>query len=398
MIKPRPLKRKDGTIYAYQLRVYRGKGVKDYQKTIRIPEGMKSTRQVQAWLNREQAQFENDCAAGFAPTKSETFEQYADYVMEVKASTLKARSFERDAELLNRLRPEIGFMKLEDITPEILNRLYLRLAEPGQNRNTGGGLSPKTIREYHVFIHMVYAKALKEGRVHYNVADRATPPTARKTEAEGYEPEMIEKVIEALKTEPLRWQCVVHLMIATGMRRGEVMGLKWENIDFETGVVKVCVNLLYHPRRGVYEDTPKNGKTRFVGIPAEVLTLLRQHRKEQDLLRFKMGMNWTDTGFCFTNEKGEPLNPDEATKWLGRFSKKHGLPHLHPHGFRHTQASVLIAEGTDPVAVSKRLGHAQVSTTMNIYAHQLARADVQVTDTVTNVFYNHRKKEEEKQA
>lgn len=398
MAKPRAIKRKDGVVYAYQLRVFRGKGVKDYSKTVHIPEGMKSPRQVQAWLNREQAQFENDCKAGFTPTKSETFEQYADYVMEIKKQTLKARSYERDMELLNRLRPEIGFIKLEDMTPEVLNRLYLRLAQPGQNRINGEGLSPKTIREYHVFIHKVYAQALKESRVHFNVADKATPPKAPKTEAEGYEPEQIARIMEALKTAPLRWQCVTHLMIATGMRRGEVMGLKWENIDLESGSIKVCVNLQYHPRRGIYEDTPKNGRTRFVSIPAEVVTLLRQHRKEQDLLRFKMGMNWTDTGFCFTTEHGTPINPDEATKWLARFSEKNGLPHLHPHGFRHTQASVLIAEGTDPVTVSKRLGHAQVSTTMNIYAHQLAHADAQVTETISNVFYNHRKEDEEKQA
>ncbi len=133
-------------------------------------------------------------------------------------------------------------------------------------------------------------------------------------------------------------------------------------------------------------------------VPEEVIELLQRHKTEQTRRKLKLGSNWTETGFCFTTETGQMRNPDAPTRWLKRFGKKIGIPNLHPHGFRHTQASVLIANGTDPVAVSTRLGHAQVSTTMNIYAHAFAKADERVTDTIADVFYHHTNPDDKKQA
>lgn len=90
-------------------------------------------------------------------------------------------------------------------------------------------------------------------------------------------------------------------------------------------------------------------------------------------MRLQMGERWVNTGYCFTREDGEPMHPDSITSWLSKFSKKYGLPHINPHKFRHTQASILINEGVDIVTVAKRLGHKQVTTTENIYAHALAK-------------------------
>ncbi len=198
-----------------------------------------------------------------------------------------------------------------------------------------------------------------------------------------------------MKTDPLMWQCVVHLMISTGMRRGEVMGLKWDSIDFAKKEINVCNNLQYHPKHGVYDETPKNGRDRKIGVPDEVIEMLRQHKKAQSILRIQFGANWTNTGYCFTNEEGKPFIPSAVTSWLIRFSKRHGLHHIHPHAFRHTFASILIAKGTDPVRVSKSLGHSAVSITLNTYSHQFERASEHVTEVITNTFYCPDKKDED---
>ena len=185
-------------------------------------------------------------------------------------------------------------------------------------------------------------------------------------------------------------------MIASGARRGEVMALKWSAVDFKNEEIRISANLLYSSDCGIYEDTPKSGETRYVGIDHSVMQLLSQHKKEQTLLRFKMGDKWTNTGYCFTQDNGKPMHPDSITDYLGNFSKKYNLPHINPHKFRHTQASLLYAEGVDPVTISKRLGHKQVSTTQNIYAHLVSKADAEANKAVASALYGNADKEQKK--
>ena len=136
-----------------------------------------------------------------------------------------------------------------------------------------------------------------------------------------------------------------------------------------------------------YTDTPKSGKSRYVAVDPSVMRLLAQHRREQAVLRFKKGEFWIDGDFCFTQFNGKPMNPNSITDYLWKFSKKYDLPHIHPHKFRHTQASILIAEKVDPITVSKRLGHKQVSTTQNIYGHLISKAEAEAADTVASVLF-----------
>ena len=204
---------------------------------------------------------------------------------------------------------------------------------------------------------------MKEGLVKFNPAETASPPSVKKKEASFFEAEDVERIMKCLEQEPLKWRCITLLMIATGARRGEIMGLKWSAIDFKKDEIKICANLLYSKQRGIYEDTPKTGEIRYVCVDHSVMQLLAQYRKEQTIMRLRMGERWVNTGYCFTRENGEPMHPDSITSWLNKFSKKYGLPHINPHKFRHTQASILINEGVDVVTVAKRLGHKQVTTT-----------------------------------
>ena len=247
-------------------------------------------------------------------------------------------------------------------------------------------LSPKTIVEHHRLISTVLDQASKEGLVPFNVASKATLPKVQKKEVNYFQSEQVAAIREALEREPVKWKTLTHLLLITGARRGEILGLKWDRVDFEGCRVHICNNVLYSVDRGIYEDTPKTETSdRYISLPAETVKLLRQYRAWQSGERLKLGGYYQDQGFVFSQDDGKPMHPDSVTDWLKKFSKRHGLPHINPHAFRHTMASMLYFNGVDSVSISKRLGHAQVSTTANIYAHVMAEADKKSADILADV-------------
>ena len=251
-------------------------------------------------------------------------------------------------------------------------------------------LSPKTILEYHRFLHTVLDQAEKEMIVPYNAASKATPPKTQAKEPNYFQPEQIMDILEALESEPIKWKTITHLLIVTGCRRGEIMGLKWEKLDLENHRVRIDTTLIYTPARGIYENPTKTGDVRQIALPAETVALLREYRRSYLELKLANGDRWQETGYVFVRDDGRPMSPDSIGQWLARFSKRHGLPHINPHAFRHTVATVLINSGTDIVSVSKRLGHARTSTTTDIYAHVIEQADEKATETLANAILRKR--------
>lgn len=248
-------------------------------------------------------------------------------------------------------------------------------------------LSPKTVVEHHRLISTVLDQASKEGIVPFNVASKTTLPKVQKKEVNYFQPEQVAAIREALEREPIKWKTMTHLLLITGCRRGEVLGLKWDKVDWTGNRVHICNNILYAADRGIYEDTPKTVTSeRYISLPAETMQLLRQYRAWQSGERLCLGEYYQDQGFLFAQDNGNPMHPDSVNDWLGKFSKRHDLPHINPHAFRHSMASLLYFNGVDSVSISKRLGHAQVSTTANIYAHVMEQADQKNADILADVF------------
>lgn len=252
--------------------------------------------------------------------------------------------------------------------------------------NVPSQLSNKTILEHHRLIHTILAQAEKEMLVPYNAASKAVPPKSAKKDVNYFQPEDIEKILSALDQEPIKWRTITHLLIITGCRRGEIMGLKWDKVDFKNNQIKIETNLLYSPQRGIYESSTKTASSvRYIKLPAETMKLLREYRRWYLELRMKNGDRWHNTDFCFVKDDGTPMIPDSITSWLRKFSMKYDLPHINPHAFRHTMASILINSGKDIISVSKRLGHAKASTTTDIYAHMIKEADEQASECLADV-------------
>lgn len=246
-------------------------------------------------------------------------------------------------------------------------------------------LAEKTILAYHRLISIVLAQAEKEMLVPYNAAAKATPPKATKKGPNYFQPETISDILKALESEPLKWRLITHMMLVTGCRRGEIMGLKWEKVDFENSRVKIDRALIVSPSKGVYESSTKTSDVRYLTLPKETMDLLRQHRREQLRLQLANGDRWVHSGYVFTQDNGEHMNPDSVTAWLYDFSRRHDLPHINPHAFRHTVASVLLANGTDIVTVAAQLGHASASTTENFYAHIIEENKAKASECIADV-------------
>ena len=173
----------------------------------------------------------------------------------------------------------------------------------------------------------------------------------------------------------------------TGARRGEIAGLKWSKFDMEKRRLKVDTALLNSTKIGVYETTTKTSNQRYIPLPDETFALLRRYRVSQMELQLANGDRWVQTDYVFTQSDGSPIRPDTITQWLAKFSKRKGLPHINPHAFRHTAASVLISQGTDVVTVSKMLGHAKVSTTEDIYSHVIEESKQQASNALAEVYF-----------
>lgn len=247
-------------------------------------------------------------------------------------------------------------------------------------------LSPKKVIEHHRLISTVLDQAEKEGLVPFNVAGKATLPKVKRKEVNYFQPEQVAAIREALEREPIKWRTITHLLLTSGARRGELLGLKWSAVDFEGNTIHICNNILYSADRGIYEDTPKTETSdRYISLPAETMKLLRQYRAWQSGERLRLGEYYQDQGFVFAQDSGKPMHPDSVNDWLRKFSKRHDLPHVNSHAFRHTMASMLYFNGVDSVSISKRLGHAQVSTTANIYAHVMEAADKKNADILADV-------------
>lgn len=246
-------------------------------------------------------------------------------------------------------------------------------------------LADKTILAYHRLISIILTQAEKEMLVPYNAAAKATPPKAAKKAPNYFQPETISEILKALEAEPLKWQLITHLLLVTGCRRGEIMGLKWDKVDFKNNRVTIDRALIVSPSKGVYESTTKTSDIRYLNLPAETMALLKQHKREQLRIQIANGDRWIHTGYVFTQDNGDRMNPDSITAWLNDFSKRHSLPHINPHAFRHTVASVLLANGTDIVTVAAQLGHASASTTENFYAHIIEENKARATECIADV-------------
>lgn len=268
-------------------------------------------------------------------------------------------------------------------------------------------LSTSTINGYHRLLSSIFSQAVKDGLIPYNPAQRATPPSQKKHTPTYLQPDELISVLDALAQEQSKmWKAFFHLLAMTGCRKSELCGLHWSNVSLDLKRVRIDRALVYIPHKGLIEGDTKTSDVRFLNIPQETVDILKEWRAEQNELRQKVGTMWNGisaddpqgTDYVFTNDFGCPIHPDAVNVWLTKFCKRHGLRHINPHAYRHSVASILISQGVDPVAVSHQLGHSNVTTTENIYAHFIAEQRSRTSDCIADALLKNRKSKAEKRA
>lgn len=269
-------------------------------------------------------------------------------------------------------------------------------------------LSPSQIHKVHSLVSMALSEALKDGLITSNPAERVRLPKAEKSAPRYLETEEIGALLTAAECEPMEVKVFIFLAVATGARRGELLGLQWSDVNFTFNQIEIHQAVYYRPASGIYIDTPKNKTSqRFIRLPSEIMELLKEYKAEWDKFRNECGTAFPQNvrimdgngrqkdftaDFLFFQSKniGYPHAPDTANKWLKVICDKNGLEHVNPHSLRHSAASALIFGGVDPASVAKYLGNASPQTTEKVYAHALEESRARNSNIISEFMFKNK--------
>lgn len=303
------------------------------------------------------------------PTKLTLREWVEDKWLPTVQTQVKPSTFESYARnMRHHVLPTLGGRQLRDIGPGQLNALYATLLSEGR-RNGPGGLSAKTVHYIHTIAHKALADAVDAGVLAANAADRAKPPRPRTqsaTELRFWTPEQLRSFLALV--EGHRLEAAWHLSSMTGMRRGEVLGLRWADIDLGNGRAHVRHALVSVSYELIF-STPKNHCARVIDLDPATADHLRVHRDRQTKDRREWGADYQDGDLVFCKENGEPIHPQTYSQAFERLVAKSDLPSIRLHDLRHTHATIAIKAGTPTKVISERLGHESPAFTLKQYAH-----------------------------
>jgi integrase len=282
--------------------------------------------------------------------------------------------------ITNHVIPRFGAMQLRAIGPEHLNKFYGELLEGGKvvrkgraRTQTGGGerkggLHPTTVAGVHKILHRALRDACRWRLIARNPADDADAPRARRSEMKYWSPEQLRTFVEHDPDDRLAglW----HLVATTGMRRGELAGLRWDAVDLDAGRLSVVSTITVGNYTTHVGEPKTRASRRVIALDPSTVAALKHHRdSRQKRERVKAGPAWSDTDYVFTSELGEPLHPQTISYAFERRVKAAGLPPIRLHDVRHSYAVAALSAGEHPKAMQERLGHSSATVTLDVYSH-----------------------------
>lgn len=285
--------------------------------------------------------------------------------------------------LETRILPYFGHFYVNKIKPTDIMLFYDQLSRDTQlirkKGNNGAKtikpLSSKTILEHHRLLRAMLHRAVYWQVIVSNPAERVQPPKTMKPKRKYYDDDQSKLLLSNLMQlgeNQIKYKVAIILTIFTGFRLGELMGLEWDDINFNDGIVSVNRSSQYLADKGVFTKTPKTESSiRDVAIPEFVISLLHEYKLWYEEQKSLYGDLWTNSNRLFVQADGKPMHPSTISKWFVRYVGQIGLPVINFHGLRHTNATLLIAQNIDVAVVAARLGHAQITTTYNFYVHPI---------------------------
>ncbi len=277
---------------------------------------------------------------------------------------VRERTYIRYRELIElHVLPTLGKVKLQKLSPQHLQKLY--------NQKLEEGYAPQTVKHIHRVLHRAFHDALRWQLVTHNVCDAVDAPRVPKKEMQVLTGQQAQQFLEAARGEPL--EALYVLALSTGAREGELLGLRWEDLDLALETMQIRRTLTRMVRKGFTTSEPKSAKSRRrIHLSQLAIEALKRHRIRQNEARLAAGPAWSEQGWVFCNAVGRPIEVGNMIRRSFRpLLAKAGLPTMKFHELRHSAASLLLAMGVHPKIVQELLGHSTVSITLDIYSHAL---------------------------
>ena len=281
-----------------------------------------------------------------------------------------AASYEQQVRL--RIVPHLGGLRLQEVTTEHLDGLYRHLERAGSVN--GGPLAPKSVRKVHEVLSRALGDAKRRGYVVRNVAEDASPPPARRREMQVWTAQQLRAFLSHVADD--RLHALWLLYATTGLRRGEALGLLWDDLDLAAGTILVQRNRTLSSGKVVVHETKTDHGRRKIALDAATVAALRRHRRRQLEERLAADVAWHETGAVFVRPDGRQLHPfnDVSARFSAHVGTS-GLPRIRLHDVRHAYATIALSNGVPITVVSRRLGHASVSITLDVYSHCMPTDD-----------------------
>jgi integrase len=343
-----PRKNKDGKIIGYRGSYFTPDGKRRYVSAKRKGDAEKSLRQAMADADRGLTFDAGTLILG----------NYLDMWLANTRATVRQRTWERYEQIVRvHLQPELGRLKLKGLTSTHVRSLY---QEKLQSR------SPRTVEYIHTTLRKALKDAVSDTLIPRNATDGIKAPKTKKKEINPLNPEQTRTFLGAVRGD--RLEALYVLAVHRGLRQGELLGLRWEDVDLEGGTVQVRRTLSL-TRDGHIFEPPKNGKGRSIELTQPTVEALKSHLTSQLKEIEALGDDYKDQGLIFPGEHGQPIRPWTLTGKFERILQRVGLPRIRFHDLRHTCATLLLSKGVHAKFVQELLGHATISITLDTYSH-----------------------------
>lgn len=313
-----------------------------------------------------------------------TVREFITEWMEIKRSQVRPNTF-RTYEWLVRdyVIPSLGNYDLKKLQPMHLQKLYSNMAcreKPASSR---------TIQQVHVLIHSALKRAVQWGIVVRNVADAVDKPRVESNKGKSWNIRQTMQFLEAATQS--KWWIAFYIAVMTGMRKGEILALRWDDLDLENGYAQVRQMLAFVKGQPIFQEPKTERSRRSVALPEELILLLKRYRIEQNEIRLMMGNAYHDHDLIVCRDTGAPLNPRNLDDAWYRLLDWTQLPKIRFHDLRHTHASLLLQQGVHPKIVSERLGHSNINITLDTYSHVLPGLQKEAADLFGKSLKKHTK-------
>ena len=332
---------------------------------------------------------ELQCERNRKKPENKIFSDFAKEYLSIQKTSLSPGTYDFYQSITDKhILTMFGRMRLRDIKTYHVQDFILRLNSLPRSDGKHGHISASTVKRYTSVLRSMLTMAYKLYYIDNDIglSRRLTFPKERYQEVDVFTIGEAKAILSAAKTEPINIRLLIEIALFTGMRRGEIVGLKWSDINFDKQSLSVRRSIYKPKGQKSEEKEPKShASIRTLSIPNRLCETLQEYKNHQNSYALSLNGAWRNLGYVFTDEIGNVMNPQTPTKQFSKFLARHNFRHLKFHCLRHTSATILLANGCDIKTVSARLGHSCIETT-NIYVHMLESVDQQVAQILESCF------------